>query len=104
MIKGYAINQQRLDYLEKTVKLIDIANRLDEQLDNGDAREVIKVIGKERDELFKGILGNIYQSFSGQELYPLYKKKEPIYFIYLLKIILLLMEIKELQLLYSYTS
>ena len=27
MIKGYAINQKRLEYLEKTVKLIDIANR-----------------------------------------------------------------------------
>jgi len=26
MIKGYAVNQRRLDYLEKTVKLIDIAN------------------------------------------------------------------------------
>ena len=28
MIKGYAINQKRLEYLEKTVKLIDIANRI----------------------------------------------------------------------------
>lgn len=27
MIKGYAVNQRRLDYLEKTIKLIDIANR-----------------------------------------------------------------------------
>ena len=27
MIKGYAINQKRLEYLEKTVKLIDIAGR-----------------------------------------------------------------------------
>ena len=26
MLKGYAINQKRLEYLEKTVKLIDIAN------------------------------------------------------------------------------
>ena len=32
MIKGYAINQKRLDYLEKTIKLIDIATRLDENL------------------------------------------------------------------------
>ena len=31
MLKGYAINQRRLEYLEKTVKLIDIANRIDEQ-------------------------------------------------------------------------
>lgn len=29
MIKGYAVNQKRLEYLEKTVKLIDIANRID---------------------------------------------------------------------------
>ena len=33
MLKGYAINQRRLDYLEKTVKLIDIANRMDERLE-----------------------------------------------------------------------
>lgn len=26
MLKGYAINQKILEYLEKTVKLIDIAN------------------------------------------------------------------------------
>lgn len=32
MLKGYAINQRRLNYLEKTVKLIDIANRMDERL------------------------------------------------------------------------
>ena len=30
MLKGYAINQKRLEYLEKTIKLIDIANRIDE--------------------------------------------------------------------------
>ena len=28
MLKGYAVNQRRLEYLEKTVKLIDIANRI----------------------------------------------------------------------------
>ena len=32
MIKGYAVNQKRLEYLEKTVKLIDIAGRIDTQL------------------------------------------------------------------------
>ena len=46
MLKGYAINQKRLEYLEKTVQLIDIANRLDNELENGETREVIKVIGK----------------------------------------------------------
>ena len=45
MLKGYAINQRRLDYLEKTVKLIDIANRMDERLEAGDAKEILKVIG-----------------------------------------------------------
>ena len=44
MIKGYAINQKRLEYLEKTVKLIDIANRMDERLENNDAKEILKVI------------------------------------------------------------
>lgn len=34
MLKGYAVNKKRLDYLEKTVKLIDIANRMDEKLEN----------------------------------------------------------------------
>ena len=29
MIKGYAVNQKRLEYLEKAVKLIDIAGRID---------------------------------------------------------------------------
>jgi len=40
MLKGYAINQKRLDYLEKTVKLIDIANRIDERLESNDAKEI----------------------------------------------------------------
>ena len=44
LIKGYAINQKRLDYLEKTVKLIDIANRTNENLENVDAKEILKVI------------------------------------------------------------
>ena len=33
MLKGYAINQKRLEYLEKTVQLIDIARRMDEELE-----------------------------------------------------------------------
>ena len=45
MIKGYAVNQKRLEYLEKTVKLIDIANRIDGKLDNNDAKEILRVIG-----------------------------------------------------------
>ena len=45
MLQGYAVNQKRLEYLEKTVKLIDIANRIDGKLNNGDAGEILKVIG-----------------------------------------------------------
>ena len=37
MLKGYAVNQRRLEYLEKTIKLIDIANRIDDRLENNDA-------------------------------------------------------------------
>lgn len=46
MIKGYAINQKRLNYLEKTIKLIDIANRIDERLEANDAKEILRVIGE----------------------------------------------------------
>jgi len=45
MLKGYVVNQQRLEYLEKTIKLIDIANRIDERLEENDAKEILKVIG-----------------------------------------------------------
>ena len=44
MIKGYAVNQKRLEYLEKTIKLIDIAGRIDTELKEDEAREIIKVI------------------------------------------------------------
>ena len=46
MLKGFAINQRRLDYLEKAVKIIGIANRIDEKLENNDAKEILKVIGE----------------------------------------------------------
>ena len=126
MLKGYAINQRRLDYLEKTVKLIDIANRMDERLEAGDAKEILKVIGDyskalnllddydhrtlkkidgniderkieyhkcldiinklrfneesslfavERDKGLESIIGNIYQSFAGQDIYKSIEEK-----------------------------
>ena len=126
MLKGYAINQKRLDYLEKTVKLIDIANRMDERLEAGDAKEILKVIGDyskalnllddydhktlkkidgniderrieykecldiinklrfneesslfavERDRGLESIIGNIYQSFAGQDIYKSIEEK-----------------------------
>ncbi len=44
MLKGYAVNQKRLEYLEKTVKLIDIAGRIDYELKAEEAQGIIKVI------------------------------------------------------------
>ena len=44
LLKGYAINQKRLEYLEKTIKLIDIAGRMDNELKGEEAKEIIKVI------------------------------------------------------------
>lgn len=93
MLKGYAINQKRLDYLEKTIKLIDIANRIDERLENNNAKEILKVIGDyskaldllddydhrtlkkikgttdDRMNGLESIINNIYQSFGGQDMY-----------------------------------
>ena len=126
MLKGYAVNQRRLEYLEKTIKLIDIANRIDEELENNDAKEILKVIGEyskaldllddydhktlkkikgniderkieysecvniintlrfkeesslfaiERDRGLESIIGNIYQSFSGEDVYKSIEEK-----------------------------
>lgn len=126
MLKGYAINQRRLEYLEKTIKIIDIANRIDERLENNDAKEILKVIGEyskalnllddydhktlkkikgntddrrieyndcievinklrfneestlfalERDKGLESIIGNIYQSFDGQDIYKSIEEK-----------------------------
>ena len=44
LLKGYVVNQERLEYLEKTIKLIDIAGRIDTGLKGTEAREIIKVI------------------------------------------------------------
>ncbi len=126
LLKGYAVNEKRLEYLEKTIKLIDIAGRIDTELSGQDAKEIIKVINNysnalnllddydhksiakpkgtknnkkityencldiisklkfnsdsdlfalERNEGLKGIIGNIYQSFDGNDLYPTVQEK-----------------------------
>ena len=126
MLKGYAVNQKRLEYLEKTIKLIDIANRMDERLEGSDAKEILKVIGSyskalnllddydhrtlkkvkgniderkikyadciniinklkfnqeselfavERDKGLEAIIGNIYQTFGGKEVYKSIEEK-----------------------------
>lgn len=46
MLKGYAVNQRRLEYLEKTIKLIDIATRLDEDLRSDESYNMLKVISE----------------------------------------------------------
>ena len=51
LLKGYAVNKRRLDYLEKTVKLIDIAGRIDTELKGTEAKEIIKVINNYKDAL-----------------------------------------------------
>jgi len=126
MLKGYAVNTRRLEYLEKTIKLIDIANRIDERLEGNDAKEILKVIGDyskaldllddydhrtlkkidgkiderrieysecieiinklrfneesslfavERDKGLESIIGNIYQSFAGVDIYKSIEEK-----------------------------
>ena len=51
LIKGYAVNNKRLEYLEKTIKLIDIAGRIEEELKGNEAKEIIKVINNYKDAL-----------------------------------------------------
>ena len=126
LIKGYAINQGKLEYLEKTIKLVNIAGRIDKQLNGTEAQEIIKVIDSysnalnllddydhknilkpdgttnnkkityedcmdivsklkfnsdsdlfalERNQGLKAIIGNIYQSFDGKDLYPTIEEK-----------------------------
>ena len=126
LIKGYALNNKRLEYLEKTIKLIDIAGRIDSELKDCEAMEIIKVInnysnalnllddydhkriskpsgttsnnkiiyedcmdivnnlkfnsdsdlfGLEKNQGLKAIIGTIYQSFDGKDLYPTIEEK-----------------------------
>lgn len=46
LIKGYAANNKRLEYLEKTIKLLDIAGRINSELSANEAQSIIKVINK----------------------------------------------------------
>jgi len=120
MLKGYAINQKRLDILEKSVQIVNIANRMNGRLEDSDAKGILKVIGEytkaldllddydhktikkvkgyqdermisyeeckeiiqklkfnessklfaiERQDGLKAIIGDIYQSFDGKDLY-----------------------------------
>lgn len=126
MIKGYAANERRLQYLEKTVQLLDIANRSNERITGDEAKDIISVINNytkaldilddydhrtlkkvrgnkndlkityeeclnvidklrfnnepslfalERNDNFKSIIGDIYQSFGGKDLYYTIEEK-----------------------------
>lgn len=51
LLKGYATNQKRLEYLEKTVKLIDIASRIEDKLGDSEAKGIIRVINEYKNAL-----------------------------------------------------
>lgn len=44
LLEGYVVNQRRLEYLEKTIKLIDIATRIDEEVGKEQGIQILKVI------------------------------------------------------------
>jgi len=44
LIDGYAINNKRLEYLEKQIHLIDIASRVDEKITNFEGNKILNVI------------------------------------------------------------
>lgn len=46
MLKGYAINKKRLEYLEKKVQVLDIVTRSIDNINDNDLKQVIKVISK----------------------------------------------------------
>lgn len=117
IIKGYAINQQRLNQVlrimkrsetaldakqvltvvERYNKALDLLDDYDHQklekpkgskttyiLTYEECRKVIdemkfssdsKLFGNEKDDSFKGSIGNIYQSFAGVDIYPSLEEK-----------------------------
>jgi len=120
IVKGYAVNQQRLTQLGNVVRLLrraedtldaqqvltvvesysealDLLDSYDHQrmkrpvgnkatyvLTYEECRKVIDnmsfgsesdLFGREKDDSFKGSIGNIYQSFGPQELYPTLEEK-----------------------------
>lgn len=57
LLKGYAVNEKRLNTLEKTVKLIEIANRAEERLENNEAKEKFKRARKDNNNLLNNKKG-----------------------------------------------
>ena len=62
LLKGYAINNKRLEYLEKTIQLIEMSNRTDERLESD-------VFALERSQGLKSIINTLYQTYDGKEVY-----------------------------------
>lgn len=46
IIEGYAVNMKKLDLLNKTVKLIEIANRNPDSITGEQAKDILQVIGR----------------------------------------------------------
>lgn len=44
LLKGYSVNLNRLEYLGKIINILDIANRIDDKLDDTEARSIIRVL------------------------------------------------------------
>lgn len=90
-------SQQVLNVIQKYSKALDLLDSYDHQtmerpkgnaatyeLTYEECRDVISqmrfgdesdLFGKEKDDSFRGSIGNIYQSFAGQELYPSLEEK-----------------------------
>ena len=51
LLKGYSVNQKRLEFLEKKVQLIDIASRIENDINADEAKEIIKVINEYNEAL-----------------------------------------------------
>ena len=126
LLKGYAVNEKRLKYLEKTIQLLDITNRGIETFTGNEVKDILKVINEytkaldllddydhhtfnkikgntndliitydecieiinmlrfnnesnlfalERDNNFKSIINDIYQSFDGNDVYHTIEEK-----------------------------
>ena len=51
LLKGYSVNQKRLEFLEKKVQLIDIASRIENDINADEAKEIIGVINEYNEAL-----------------------------------------------------
>ena len=51
LLKGYTVNQKRLEFLEKKVQLIDIASRIEDDINADEVKDIIKVINEYNDAL-----------------------------------------------------